>query len=90
MASPGNSLPKDLFRHTPRVDIRGVKQVDTRVKAYIHKTRSFGDIAAAPCLEEFGSATKRPGPKAKNRPLQTGMTKLSVFHTQRMLRSTAW
>lgn len=89
MAAPGKGLPKDLLRHTPRVDIRGVKQVDARVKAYIHKTRSLRDIAAAPGLEEFGTAAKRPGPKAKNRHLQTGMTKLSIFHTQGMLQSMA-
>src|SRR5271168_4023083 len=66
-ASPTNRFAEDLLRDAVGIHIGCVKQVDASFAANVDQSRSFGDVARSPGLEEFGGAAKCSGAEAEDR-----------------------
>ncbi len=66
-AAAGDRLAENFFRRALRIDVGGVKEIDSGIKADVHQAGGFLNIAVAPGLEEFAATAECPGAEAENR-----------------------
>jgi len=81
VATSADCLAKGFLRETLRINIRGIEESDTGLKANITKRVASFTSLAPQARKKLTSATKRSSTKTQCRHLEARMTKLSKFHT---------
>ena len=69
------------LRQSIGVDVSRIEKIDARIQADVDEASGFSNIARSPGLEEICAAAKRARAKTQHRNFETGLAKLSEFHT---------
>ncbi len=80
VAAPLEGEAQDLLGRAGGIAVGGVEEIDPGLQTQIDEARRFGDIGAAPALEEFVGAAERAGAEAEDGDLEAGAAELAIFH----------
>jgi hypothetical protein len=81
-----DGLAENLLGHPLGVHVRRVEHRDAGLETDVHEPRRFFHVRLAPGAKKLVAAAKRARAKAEHGDLETGVTKLAIFHAQIMVQ----
>ena len=89
IASAAQRRTEDRLGGAPRVDVRGVEEVDPVVEAQVDEAGGLGDVGAPPAAEELAHTAEGSGSKGKDGDFEAAAAEGAVLQTcLQLLRRT--